>query len=282
MTHIVILCALPAEIAPFKRALRFEQAPQSGAMLCWQGNHGEKTLTLVQTGVGKVQAAAAAQQVIAEYTPDAIFSCGTAGSLCAQARIGDIVLGATTQHHDYGFTLPGVFVPFGFHLRRTHGKAIFLSEFPADADLLNAAKALEVEKSHIFSGKILSGDQVIFCAAKRMELAQQFQALAVDMESAAIAQICAIHQIPFLAVRGLSDFADESSFPLDVSKVDLNEVGESASGSFGDKLSVLTKMVRYFARHPAAFRLSLQARQNISIAARQSARCMLALVEYLS
>ncbi|GAK60863.1 MTA/SAH nucleosidase [Candidatus Vecturithrix granuli] len=281
MTQIAILCALPAEIAPFKRALQLEQARQSGVILCWSAKHGAKTITLVQTGVGKVQAAAAAQQVIMEYAPDAMFSCGTAGSLCAQARIGDIVLGAATLQHDYGFILPDAFIPFGFLMRRTRGKAIFLREFPADADLLNAAKILEVEKVCTFSGKILSGDQVIFSAAKRAVLAQQFQALAVDMESAAIAQICAIHQVPFLAVRGLSDFADESSFPLDVSKIDLNEVGESASGSFGDKLSLLTKVVRYFARHPAAFRLSLQARQNISMAARQSARFTLALLERL-
>lgn len=281
MTHISILCALPAEIAPFKRALPLEQARQAGAMLCWSAKYGAKTLTLAQIGVGKVQAAAAAQQVIAEYAPDAMFSCGTAGSLCVQARIGDVVLGESTVQHDYGFMLPDAFIPFGFHLPRLHGKAVFLREFPGDPALLSAAKAIEVEKLRMFSGKILSGDQVIFSAAKRAALAQQFQALAVDMESAAIAQICAIHQIPFLAVRALSDFADESSFPLDVSKIDLNEVGESASGSLGDKLSGLTKVVSYFARHPAAFRLSLQARQNINIAARQSARLTLALLERL-
>lgn len=281
MTQIAILCALPAEIAPFKRALQLKQLPQSGGILCWRAEYGAKTMTLVQTGVGKVQAAAAAQQVIMEYAPDAMLSCGTAGSLGVQERIGDVVLGASTVQHDYGFILPETFIPFGFHLRRPRGKALFLREFPADVNLLNIAKALEIENVRTFSGKILSGDQVIFSTAKRAALAQQFQALAVDMESAAIAQICAIHQIPCLAVRSLSDFADESSFPLDVSKIDLNEMGESASGSIGDKLSLLTKVVSYFARHPSAFRLSLQARQNISMAARQSARLTLALLENL-
>ncbi|MDY0091844.1 MAG: 5'-methylthioadenosine/S-adenosylhomocysteine nucleosidase [Candidatus Vecturithrix sp.] len=282
MKQIVILCAMPAEIAPFKRALQLEQSRQSGVILCWSAKYGAKTVMLAQTGVGKVQAAAAAQQVITEYAPDAVFSCGTAGSLCPQARIGDIVLGASTLQHDYGFLLPETFIPFGFHLHRAHGQALFLREFPADADLLSVATTtLQAEEFRSRTGKILSGDQVIFSTAKRASLARQFQAIAVDMESAAIAQICAIHQIPFLAVRGLSDFADESSFPLDTSKIDLNEVGESASGSLGDKLSVLTKVVSYFARHPSAFRLSLQARQNIALAAKQSARFMLAMLKDL-
>lgn len=281
MKHIGILCALPAEIAPFKRALQVEQQRQSGAMLRWEAIYREKRITIVQTGVGKVHAAAATQQVITEYAPDAIFSCGTAGSLCPQGAIGDIVLGAATLQHDYGFILPDTFIPFGFHLHRKRGKNVFLREFTADPDLLHSAETLNAENFRTFSGAILTGDQVIFSAAKRASLAQQFQALAVDMESAAIAQICAIYQIPFLTIRGLSDFADESSFPLDVSKIDLNEVGASASGSLSDKLSVLTKAASYFARHPSAFRLSLQARQNIAVAARQSAHFTLALLEHL-
>lgn len=281
MKHISILCALPAEFAPFKRALQLEQQHQSGGMLCWEAVYREKKITLVRSGVGKVHAAAAAQQVIAEYAPEAIFSCGTAGSLCPQGRIGDIVLGASTLQHDYGFTLPEAFIPFGFHLHRKCGKNVFLREFAADTELLRVAQTLDAEKYRLFSGTILTGDQVIFSAAKRASLARQFQAMAVDMESAAIAQICAIHQVPFLAVRGLSDFADEASFPLDVAKIDLNDVGESVSGSLGDKLSLLTKAVSYFARHPAAFRLSLQARQQINIAARQSAHFTLALLEHL-
>ena len=243
----------------------------------------EQKIILVQAGVGKVHAAVAAQQVITQYAPDAIFSCGTAGGLDGRKQIGDIVVGTTTSQHDYGFMMPETFIHFGLYILRKNKKRTFLKAFAADELLLNTAHRLKAQWSEsfqVFTGPILTGDQVIFSSEKRQALAKQFDALAVDMESAAIAQVCEMHNIPFLAVRGISDHADES-IHLDTSKIDPNEFAAFSSASFSKKVSIITKTISYFAQHPSTFTLSLQTRQNMKIAATNSAKFTLQLLELL-
>jgi adenosylhomocysteine nucleosidase len=263
---------MPEEIAPFKQRIQVEQEGQIGAIQFWQGQYEGKQITLVQSGMGKVQAAAATQMLINQFAPDAIFSCGTAGSLEPSYQIGDIIVGERTMQHDYGFLLPGTFVPFGFQMQ-INKKAKFLKEFSADSYLLNLAKSVGdhwEDQSRIRYGLVLTGDQVILASEKRQVLADQFGATAVDMESAAMAQIACLSNVPFLTVRGISDFANET-FPIDFSKLDPNEYGAFASASPGEKIKLLVKAISYFAQHPSKFALSLQARQNIKKAAQNSA-----------
>jgi adenosylhomocysteine nucleosidase len=85
-------------------------------MPCWQGEDEGKTITLVQSGVGKVHAAVATQMLISQFAPEAIFSCGTAGSLDPQYQIGDLIVAESTTQHDYGFILPGKFIPYGLKI----------------------------------------------------------------------------------------------------------------------------------------------------------------------
>lgn len=283
MKNICILCALPQEIQPFKQALKIEEESQLGTMSCWISLSRNKKIILIQSGVGKVHAAAATQHVITQYAPDVIFSCGTAGGLDSRKQIGDIVVGTTTSQHDYGFMLPEAFIHFGLYIQRKNKKRRFLKEFKSDEHLLSTVRRLKNqwdESFQLFTGPILTGDQVIFSSEKRQALVEQFDALAVDMESAAIAQVCEMHNIPFLAVRGISDHADES-IHLDTSKIDPNEFAAFSSVSFSKKVSILSKTISYFAQHPATFRLSLQTRQNIKLAATNSAKFTLQLLELL-
>ncbi|MBD3304771.1 5'-methylthioadenosine/S-adenosylhomocysteine nucleosidase [candidate division KSB3 bacterium] len=284
MQHIAILCALQQEITPFIRHIpALQEMEWPGIARLWQGQHAGKTLTLVLSGIGKVHAAAAAQSVITHYAPDAVFSCGTAGSLDDQYQIGDIVVGQQTVQHDYGFVLPETFLPFTFRLLTKTKTPKFLKEFPADETLLNAAHQRESQwtpRSQVFYSTIVTGDQVIFSSAKRQALAQQFHATAVDMESAAIAQVCLLNHIPFLSIRGISDHADET-IPIDTSHIDPNEFVSYASASVGEKFSLLTKAVMYFSQHPSEFVLSVQARQHMKLAAQNSAVFTLTLFHEL-
>ena len=272
---------MPQEIAPFKDLLQLEHVDRVGTMQFWQGVYQEKTITLVLSGIGKVHAAAATQLVIDRYAPDALFSCGTAGALDSRCQIGDLVIGKTTIQHDYGFVLPETFIQYGLHVGKTNGKRTYFKEFPADAALLRIAEACQQNwqnPSQLFSGSILTGDQVIFSTEKRHALARQFDALAVEMESAAIAQVCLMHDVPFLAIRGISDHADES-FPVDISHIDPHELQSFSLQSFRENVSVLTQAINYFVHHPSAFVFSLQARQHIHTAATNSAEFTLRLVE---
>jgi adenosylhomocysteine nucleosidase len=274
---------MPNEVSPFKQQIQLEEDFWVGAVRFWKGDYKEKKVTLVQSGVGKVHAAVAAQILISQCAPDAIFSCGAAGSLDTRYKIGDIIVGKHTIQHDYGFVVPETFIHFGFQIRKANKQAVFLKEFPADSELLRIAQSANTQctdQAQIVYGSILTGDQIILSSAKRQSLANQFNALAVDMESAAIAQVAYMQNVPFLAVRGISDYADES-VPLDFSKLDPNEFGTYPSASPGEKIRLLTKAFRYFARHPSAFTLSLQARQHIKKAARSSAMFTLKIVEFL-
>jgi len=283
MTHIGIICALPVEVAPFTQLIQFEERSWRGTMPCWQGEDEGKTITLVQSGVGKVHAAVATQMLISQFAPEAIFSCGTAGSLDPQYQIGDLIVAESTTQHDYGFILPGKFIPYGLKIE-TNQNVEFLRAFPADGELLRVAKVIGArwnDHARIVYGSILTGDQVILSSEKRQALVDQFQALAVDMESAAIAQVACLHAVPFLAVRGISDYADET-LPIDTSKLDPNEFGAYAAASPGEKMRLLTKALSYFALHPSAFALSLQARRNIKKAAQTSATFSVNLIRALN
>lgn len=283
MKHIAIFCAMPLEIPPFKRQIQIEEEDRVGTLRFWRGKYKEKMLTLVQSGVGKVHAAAATQFVINQHSPDAIFSCGTAGGLDNRCQIGDIVIGKMTVQHDYGFVLPETFIHYGIQVCRANGKKRFLKEFPADKQLLHVADCIGKqwkEKPHIFFGSILTGDQIILSAEKRQSLAGQFGALAVDMESAAIALVCMTNGVPFLSIRGISDHSDET-FPIDISHIDPFELKSYSSASFGKKVSLLTQAIKYFSHHPSAFVFSLQARQHIKTAAKNSATFTLRLLQEL-
>ncbi len=284
MKQIAILCAMPPEAAPFKTALADIQPDSIGSFPCWRGTFQQCDVSLVLCGIGKVHAAAATQLVLSEFEPDAVFSCGSAGSLDNRLEIGDVVVGASTLQHDYGFVTPDAFVPFGLYLQR-HGKAReYVRSFAADASLLNLASAMQTDSPkspRAWIGAILTGDQVIFSAEKRQALQQEFKALAVEMESAAIAQVCALYDVPFLSIRGISDHANET-VALDMSRLDPNELAEFPSASFGKKISVFATTISYLAQHPSAFVMSAQARQHINIASKHSAQLTLRIIERLA
>jgi adenosylhomocysteine nucleosidase len=283
MKHVGILCALPQEVDPFKRQIRFEKEGVEGGITYWVGRYDDKHITLIQSGMGKVYAAVATQFFITQSTPDAVFSCGTAGSLADHCQIGDLVVGEMTAQHDYGFMLPETFVHFGLHIRQENKKKGVLKKFPADTRLLECAKHIVKDEEtdfNVFYGPLVSGDQVIFSSEKRQYLREQFRALAVDMESAAIAQVCMMHNVPFLAIRGISDHSDESIL-LDLSKIDPNELAAYSSASWSKKFSLLTRTLLYFSQHPSAFKLSLQTRQNMKRAAHNSANFTLQLLQKL-
>lgn len=282
MNHFAILCAMPPEAAPFKQALAHLQPRSLGAFPCWRGTFQQCDVSLVLCGIGKVHAAAAAQLVASQLTPDAVFSCGSAGSLDDSLKIGDVVIGAATIQHDYGFITPDAFIPFGLHLQR-HGKAReYVRRFAADASLLRVASAMQHDappsSPRVISGTILTGDQVIFSVEKRQALRQEFDALAVDMESAAIAQVCALYDVPFASIRGISDHASET-IPLDTSRLDPNELAEFPAAPLGKKLSIFAKSISYLAHHPSAFVMSAQAQQHIKTASQHSAQITLLVIE---
>lgn len=147
------------------------------------------------SGIGKVNAAATATEMILRQKPDCIINSGCAGSVKAELGMFDIVVGRQCAHHDVWCGEPNEFgVVEGCPQR-----------FDADPQLLSIAEGLEVGQ-RLHSGLICSGDQFFISMEEDARILRLYpDCLACDMESAAIAQVCARYGVPFLSLRIISD-----------------------------------------------------------------------------
>ena len=158
---------------------------------------------IVKCGVGKVFASLITQYLIDRYAPEAVISTGVAGGLSPRLSIGDVVASRDCIQHDMDVRALG--------FDRGHIPYSELRIFWGDEALLKRALHVKLESGHkVSSGRILTGDQ--FISGERHEthghLTAEMQGDAVDMESAAIAQVCFVNEVRFLSVRTISDKAD--------------------------------------------------------------------------
>ena len=154
------------------------------------GTLGANTLILLQCGIGKVNAAVGTATLIRRYAPDCIVSTGCAGGIDERLQVMDVVVSTQTAYHDV--TIPDC----------EPGQIQGLpARFRSEEQLVEVANG-----ERIFPGLIVSGDQFITAQPQLSVIKAQFpDALAVDMESAAIAQTCYLLQTPFVSFRVLSD-----------------------------------------------------------------------------
>ncbi|HUT45884.1 MAG TPA: 5'-methylthioadenosine/adenosylhomocysteine nucleosidase [Sedimentisphaerales bacterium] len=183
--------------------------------------HG-RNIVVVWTGVGKVNAAMTTTLLIEHFKPKHIIFTGIAGAVNPQLRPGDIVIAEKTAHHDMGTVWPeGLFVKGVKNRFDGMENPVF---FPADEKLVicaqRAAERIEMQRVEtvtgrrnpkIIKGVIVTGDSFIASTEKCAELRKKLGADAVEMEGAAVAQICYQRQIDHLVIRSISDSADEGA-----------------------------------------------------------------------
>lgn len=156
--------------------------------------HGHR-IVLAESGIGKVNAAVCAVELISFCHPDALINTGVAGGIDPVAGVMDVVVGARVAYHD---------VDCG--PEAAHGQVQGLPHyFAADEALLKVATALQTA-TRIHAGLICSGDQFVTDRAALDAIKTAYpQGLAVDMESGALAQVCHLYKLPFLSFRIISD-----------------------------------------------------------------------------
>ena len=147
------------------------------------GTLHDKDVVVMQCGIGKVNAAIGALTMIDNFGPDLIINSGVAGGTGSEAKILDVVVGERVAYHD-------VWCGPCAERGQIQGMPKF---FTAPAEIIELP-CLERDE-HIKRGLIASGYPDV---------------LAVDMESAAIAQVCHIKQVPFVSLRVISDTPGES------------------------------------------------------------------------
>ena len=200
---IGIIGALDEEVASLieKTNAKFERSALETNF--YRANFNGYDLVIVRCGIGKVNAAIIAQEIIDEYGVDAIINVGVAGAIDSRVKKDGLVISKKLYEHDFDCLEGAGVIP-----------RMKTSKFVADEELINAAKAScekVCEKENFFIGVIVSGDQFICTHEKKEWLSEEFGALCAEMEGAAIAHACQINAIPFVILRSISDFADEQA-----------------------------------------------------------------------
>ncbi|MBN1346136.1 MAG: 5'-methylthioadenosine/adenosylhomocysteine nucleosidase [Phycisphaerae bacterium] len=217
-----ILGAMEIETTPLLEAIEPKRYEHHLNITFTIGRLKGRKVVVADTGVGKVNAAMTTTLLLDHYRPSEVIFTGIAGSANPELRPGDLVIGAETTQHDLRImTAEG-----NHHIAvRNPLNAVRNPRFiPADKRLLAIAKAagtqLQLEPltwedgkrpPRFHQGVIASGDSFVAVTAKRLEIQKAFRADAVEMEGAAVAQICFQQDVPCLVIRGLSDRADEQA-----------------------------------------------------------------------
>lgn len=166
----------------------------------FEGKINQKECVLVQCGVGKVNSSRTAQILIDKFDIEYIINVGSAATANDELEIGDIVIGKDLVQHDFDITAFG------------HKKGYISNvgeSVRSDAKLIEKFEEvinnIENRDYKIKLGTIASGD--IFCTEVEMKkkINSKFNADAIEMEGAAIAQVCYLDNIPFIIVRSISD-----------------------------------------------------------------------------
>ena len=190
----------------------------------YTGTINNKEFLLVRGGVGKVNAARVCQIITDKFDLDFIINVGSAGSLNENLNIGDIILGEKLVQYDFDVTAFG----------REKG---FIPEtgkfFESDKSLLEKCKNIKIDNQKIVTGVIGSGDVFLTDTDLKEKIKQDFNCDCVEMEGAAIAQVCTLNKIPFLVIRSISDI------PNGKNEIDFNEYLKLASKNCAQFISQL-------------------------------------------
>lgn len=164
-----------------------------------------KKIIIVQSGIGKVNSAICTQLLIDRFNVDYVINTGVAGAISKKLEIADIVLSSETMQYDVDVT------SFGYKL----GQIPRMGEnyiFKSSELLISKSEDIIKEKGYkYYIGQIVSGDCFVGTNEKKNWILENFDAMCVDMESGSIGHVCNMNDIPYIAVRCISDTSDDSA-----------------------------------------------------------------------
>ena len=243
-----VISAMPEEVQSLIDVLKDVKITTKGMRSYYQGTFYNKNIVVVFSRWGKVAAAVTTTQLINDFKIDEIIFTGVAGALSKDLNIGDIVIGKNLYQHDMD-TRP-LFDRFEIPLL---GKSYF--ETINNAELNNAVELFSrnidtevskeilsefhITKPQVKKGTVLSGDQFIASKEKVNDLLAAIpSALCVEMEGAAVAQVCYEYEIPFSIVRIISDSANDEA-PIDFPKFTKSVASKYAKGILKNYITII-------------------------------------------
>ena len=200
MKEYGIIAAMQEEMQEIKNIMQEIKEEKIYELTFIKGKINDKNIVLVEAGVGKVNAARVTQILIDKFDVQAIINVGSAGSANDELDIGDIVIGQKIVQHDFDITAFGH--PKGYI---SNVGQYVESDVQLIKKMEQTINKIDSNEFKIKIGTIASGD--IFCTELQMKnkIRTKFNADAIEMEGAAIAQVCKLDNIPFIIIRSISD-----------------------------------------------------------------------------
>ena len=200
MKRYGIIAAMQEEMQEIKKIMTETEEQKIYELTFYVGKINSTEVVLVEAGVGKVNAARTTQILINNFEIEAIINVGSAGAANDELDIGDIVIGKKLVQHDFDITAFGH--PKGFI---SNVGQYVESDSKLIAKIEQTISKLQDKSFKIKIATIASGD--IFCTEPKMKekIRTKFEADAIEMEGAAIAQVCKLDGVPFIIIRSISD-----------------------------------------------------------------------------
>lgn len=202
--RIGIIGAMAQEVKILRSYMQEPKVTEIAGCTIYEGRINNTEVALLQSGIGKVAAAVGTTLLLQLAKPNIVINTGSAGGLDASLEVGDIVISTEVRHHDVDVTA------FGYEKGQlpTNPPAFLPDEQLAEVALKESQKM----GLNAVSGLICSGDLFVNGVEMIGKIRSDFpNVVAVEMEAAAIAQVCHAFSVPFVVIRAISDVADKVS-----------------------------------------------------------------------
>lgn len=195
---IGIIGAMDIEVNGIVNSMTDLQSKNISGITFYRGKLYSKDVVVAKCGIGKVFASICAQTMILEYKVDVIINTGVAGSLTKDLKVLDIAIANSVVQHDMDTS------PLGDPKGLISG--INIIYFNTNEGVKNALKsACQTAECRFVEGIVASGDKFITNKQDKIDIANEFSAIACEMEGAAIGHTCYINNVAFGIIRAISD-----------------------------------------------------------------------------
>jgi len=202
---VAIIGAMEEEVAILREKIESREETTIANCEFSTGKINGVDVILLKSGIGKVNAAMSTTILLERFKPDYVINTGSAGGFLHSLNVGDIVISTEVVHHDVDVTA------FGYEYGQVPGMP---ARYAADTKLVEIAEksAEQITDIQVVKGLIATGDSFMNDPARVEFVRAKFSELyAVEMEAAAIAQVCTQFAVPFVITRALSDIAGKES-----------------------------------------------------------------------
>lgn len=202
---VAIIGAMEEEVVLLRGKMEGRKDTVVAGYEFYEGTLNGVNVILLRSGIGKVNAAISTTILNQVFKPDYVINTGSAGGLNTELNVGDVVISSEVRHHDVDVTV------FDYEYGQVPQMP---AAFLPDDKLVEIAEkcAKNVSDRKVLKGLIASGDSFISDADRVAFIKEKLPGMyAVEMEAAAVAQVCYQFEVPFVIIRAVSDVADKEA-----------------------------------------------------------------------